>query len=186
MSTPFGQIMQHGYIVADVDKAAREWSERMNIGPFYVIDQTRLDEYYYRGKLTDLEMKLAFGYWGNIQIELIQPLSTTDTLYTRALKDEAGKLNHCATTVSDLDALIASHKLQGKEIQAGSMKSGVKFVYLDRWLPGGLHLEIVQQTKEGLMGNAAMEAVAQKWDGKNPVRPIAALGEDIARLQKAG
>jgi hypothetical protein len=186
MNTGFGQIMQHGYIVADIEKTAREWADRVGIGPFYVIDQVRLDEYYYRGKRTDLEMRLAFGYWGNIQIELVQPLTTTDTLYTRAVKSEPGKLNHCATVVTDLDALFKAHKLQGKEIQTGSMNGGVKFAYLDSYLPGGLHLELIQATQETLMGNAAMEAVARKWDGKNAVRSIASLQQDITNLQAGG
>ena len=186
MSTPFGQIMQHGYIVTSLEESARQWVERLGIGPFYIIEAVRLDEYTYRGKKTDLEMRIAFGYWGNIQIELVQPVSTTDTLYTRAVKTDAGKINHCATVVSDLDALIKSHKLQGKEIQAGSMNSGVKFVYLDSYLPGGLHLELIQATNETIMGNAAMEAVARQWDGKNPVRPISMLGEDAAKLRPAG
>src|SRR5579862_2930897 len=93
MTKDFGPIMQHGYIVEDVDKAAAEWVERVGAGPFYILDRNAMDQYYYRGVRTDVEIKLGFGYWGSVQIELIQQLNKADTLYSRAARVTAGKIN---------------------------------------------------------------------------------------------
>lgn len=174
--------MQHGYIVDNVAKAAIEWSERVGAGPFYVLDQVKMDQYYYRGKRTEVELRLGFGYWGSIQIELITQLNDADTLYSRALKSAPGKLNHCATIVSDIDSLLSSRNLAKRVIQSGSMPTGVKFVYLEEYLPDGLHLELIQPAGGALQGFAGMEAIARNWDGKNPVRPASALAEDLAAL----
>jgi methylmalonyl-CoA/ethylmalonyl-CoA epimerase len=182
MSVGFGPIMQHGYIVDDVEKAAVEWAERVDVGPFYVLDRILMDQYFFRGVRTDVELRLGFGYWQGIQIELIQQLNDADTLYSRALQASAGKLNHLATVVSDLDGLLASRGLQDRVVQRGNMPSGLKFVYLEEYLPGGLHLEVVEATESTLMAFAGMEKACRNWDGRNPVRPMSALGEDLARI----
>jgi methylmalonyl-CoA/ethylmalonyl-CoA epimerase len=181
MSAGFGRIMQHGYIVSDVEATAQEWAKRVGAGPFYVID-TRMEEYYYRGARTPVELRLAFGYWGSIQIELIQPLGDADTLYSRALKCAPGKINHCATVVSDIDGLLAAGNLQGRVIQSGSMPTGLKFVYLEEYLPDGLHLELIQPVGAALQAFEGMEAVARNWDGVGTLRPATALAQDLASL----
>jgi len=180
MSSEFGQIMQHGYIVSDVATAAAEWAQRVGAGPFYVLDRIAMDQYYFRGVRTEVELRLAFGYWGSLQIELIQPLNDGDTLYSRALQSSAGKLNHCATVVPDIDALLARKQLQARVIQAGKMPTGLKFVYLEEYLPGGLHLELIEAQESTLMAFAGMEAASRRWDGETPVRPISQLQEDLA------
>jgi hypothetical protein len=141
-----------------------------------------MEEYYYRGTRMAVELCLGFGYWHGIQIELIQPLNEADTLYRRALHSSAGKLNHVASVVSDLDGLLESRNLQQRVIQRGDMPSGLKFVYLEEYVPGGLHLELVQAQERTLLAFAGMEKAARYWDGRNPIRPISTLAQDLATL----
>ena len=183
MGSDIGPVMQHGYIVADVEQTAREWVDRVGVGPFYILERNAMDQYHYRGQRIDIELKLAFAYCGGIQIELIQQLNEADTLYSRATRNSAGKLNHFASVVSDLDGLLARRKLENRVIQSGKMPSGVKFVYLEEFAPGGQHLELIQPSENALMGFAGMEAVARHWDGKSPLRPMSALGNDLATLK---
>lgn len=184
MQGKFGPVMQHGYIVDDVEKTAAQWIER-GIGPFYILDRNPMDEYHYRGKRTFVELKLGFAYWGSVQIELIQQLNDADTLYSRAVRSAPGQLNHFASIISGLDAFLARHKLENRVIQSGKMASGVSFVYLEEFMPGGQHLELIEPSPEALGGFAGMEAIARKWDGKNPMRPMPALGKDLAALKAA-
>jgi methylmalonyl-CoA/ethylmalonyl-CoA epimerase len=183
MNSEFGTIMQLGYIVEDAAAAAAEWSARVGVGPFYVLDRNAMDDCYFRGVRTPAEMKLAFGYWGSVQVELVEPLNGGTGFYREALRG-AGKLNHCATVVSDLDALLDQHKLRDRVILSGTQPSGLKFVYLEEYLPGGLHLELIQATPGTLGAFAAMETIARNWDGKNPVRPMSAIAHDIATVPK--
>lgn len=181
MSTIFGPIVQHGYVVADAERAAHDWVETMGVGPFYVMD-IKIDEYYYRGARTDIELRIANGFWGSIHVELIQPLAG-NTLYSDAVKTEAGKLNHYATQVDNLDALMATRNLKSRVLQSGSMASGVKFVYLERFTPDGYHLELVQPPPSNRQMFAALEAIAKVWDGKNPIREAGQMADDYARLR---
>ena len=179
MKPDFGPIMQHGYVVNDVTETAQYWAEKIGVGPFYLIEHIAIDQYYYRGAHTELELKLGFAYWGNIQIELIQQLNEAPTLYSEAAKNEAGKLNHCATIVENLDSLLETHNLNDQIIQIGQMPTGLKYIYLDQFLPGGYHLELIEAQESTLMAFKGMEAVAKHWDGNKLIRPMEALKDDL-------
>lgn len=181
MSKDVGAVFQQGYIVADVEQAAQEWVERVGAGPFYVMDHLAMENYYYRGKHTPIEMRMAFGYWGEMQIELIQPLGSATSLYSDALKTGAGKLNHCATFINgSLDELLDQHDLRKRIIHEGHMPTGLKFCYLDSYLPDGSHLELIQATDEARMGFQGMQVIHEQWDKQTrPIRPIADLGTDL-------
>lgn len=183
MTADFGRIVQQGYVVGDAEAAAKLWAERTGAGPFYVMDH-QLDSYVYRGVPTPLRLRIAFGYWADMQIELIQPLDAADSLYSRALETDAGKLNHYACLVDDLDGLLARRGLQDRVLQSGQMPTGLKFVYLEAFIPGGLHLELIQPPASTLAAFQGMEALARRWDGRDPVRSGAALAEDLAALAK--
>lgn len=186
MSVNLGDVFQQGYIVDDVAKSAQEWAERTGAGPFYVMDHLAMEHYYYQGVQTPVEMRLAFGYWGPMQIELIQPLGSAVSLYSDALKSGgAGKLNHCATVIDgDLDELLARYGLKDQIIHSGHMPTGLKFVYLGNYLPDGSHLELIQATEQAKMGFQGMQAIHAGWDGSSkPVRPITDLANDLANLK---
>jgi hypothetical protein len=176
----FGEIMQLGYVVDDVARTAAEWAQRVGAGPFYVLDRLAMDRYYFRGVRTDVELSLAFGYWGGVQVELICPLNDGDTLYRQALRSGAGKLNHCATVVKDIDGLLTRHGLHDRVVQSGQMPTGLKFVYLEEYLPGGLHLELIEAQDSTLAAFAGMQAVSRRWDGRDPVRPMTRLQQDLS------
>lgn len=181
MSIDVGAVFQQGYIVANLEEAAQEWIERVGAGPFYVMDHLAMENYYYRGKHTPIEMRMAFGYWGPMQIELIQPLGSATSLYSDALKTGADKLNHCATFINgSLDELLDTHDLRKCIIHEGHMPTGLKFAYLDSYLPDGSHLELIQATEEARMGFQGMQAIHAQWDKQTrPIRPIADLGKDL-------
>jgi hypothetical protein len=182
MSSEFGEIMQFGYIVDDIEAAAADWVKHFGTGPFYSLDRISMEQYYYRGVQTPVELQLAFAYWGSIQIELIRPLCDADTLYARALRSSPGRLNHCATVVSDIDALLESRQLHGRVIQSGQMPTGLKFVYLEEYLPGGLHLELIEAQESTLAAFAGMEKLARNWDGRDPVRPMSRIQDDLVAI----
>jgi len=181
----FGPIVQHGFVVEDSDAAARAWAERTGAGPFYVFDPVVLDNYLYRGKPTTTVLKIAIGFWGETQIELIQPVRD-DGLYARAVREAPGQLNHYAVYVDDLEALLDRRRLRDRVLQSGRMPNGLSFVYLESYIPGGLHLEIIQPAEENRLGMQGMIAIARNWDGRNPVRTPDALGQDLAALGEGG
>ena len=86
--------------------------------------------------------------------------------------------------MSDVDRLLAQRGLEDRVIQSGKMASGLKFVYLEQYLPGGLHLELIESTESMLGAFDGMQAVSRHGDGQDPVRPIARMQEDLARIRQ--
>lgn len=182
MNSEFGAIMQLGYVVENIEESIDHWVKSVGAGPFYMIDSVAMDHYYYRGEHTELELSLCFGYWNDMQIELIHQLSPAESFYSRALRETPNQLNHVATTVANLDELLDRHDLRNHVIQSGKVPPSLQFVYLENFLPGGLYLELVETPEPMLQSYAAMREVARHWDGHEPIRPMARIAEDMTNL----
>jgi hypothetical protein len=62
------------------------------------------------------------------------------------------------------------------------MPTGLKFVYLEEYLPGGLHLELIEAQESTLAAFAGMEKLARNWDGRDPVRPMSRIQDDLVAI----
>lgn len=49
MSRLFGPITQNGYVVEDVEAAARFWAGTLGVGPFFILPSVRFERHSYRG-----------------------------------------------------------------------------------------------------------------------------------------
>ena len=184
MRRKVGPIAQHGYVVTDAAKTAMQWARRVGVGPFYQFDQP-IDDYVFRGKPVNLRIKTAVSYWHDIQIELIQQVSPEESLYTEALRTAPNKLNHYATLVPDIDAGVTALDAEKYVVHRGGTAGGLKFVYLEKYLPDGSHLELMQVPAANLVAFDGMKAVCQAWDGTKPLRTMAELMTDLGALSKS-
>ena len=171
-SGEIGKIIQHGYVVEDVEQAALNWVERTGAGPFFVFDRVEFGDYALRGQKATMALRIALGFWADLQIELIQPLEA-EGVFAEALRQAPGQINHYGVFTEDLDGLLERHALKDRILHEGAMPGLLDFVYLDGYVPGGLHLEIVQPTPAFLEGFRAMEQAARGWDGQDPIRKVA-------------
>ena len=64
-------IIQIAYTVKDVRQAAQIWSNKFNIGPFYVNEHIPLANSYVRGVAEPFDHSSAYGWQENLMIELI-------------------------------------------------------------------------------------------------------------------
>lgn len=173
VATDMGRILQQGYVVADAFAAARAWAERTGAGPFYLLDVV-MNDYMHRGRPASVPLRIALGFWDDMQIELIQPMGEDD-VYMPALRAAPGRLNHFATFVADLDGVLARRNLSDQILHAGRTEDGTRFVYLDRFMPGGEHLELIEPSNVVLEVVDRLQAIARCWDGHGPVRLMADL-----------
>jgi hypothetical protein len=175
-----GPIVQHGYVVADAAKTASAWAAQVGVGPFYLIDQV-VDDYVYRGRPMDLRLRVGVSYWGDTQIELIELVDGGDSLYAEAVSDAPGKLNHYAVMVPDIDAEVRDHDLARRVLHTGGTP-GLRFLYLENYLPDGSHLELMQASPSILQAFEGMKGATRAWDGDRPVRSLDDLAEDLGAL----
>ncbi|GMV61886.1 MAG: glyoxalase [Parvibaculum sp.] len=174
MSRFFGKVCQNGYVVRDIEAALKHWTEVMGVGPFYYIDRVKCDWFTYRGEPSPVEMSIALGNTGDLQIELIQQRNDAPSMYMDFLNAGREGLQHMSWWTTDYQAqydraLAAGFKV-GHEGQIGGPQG--RFVYFDTETHPGTVIEMsdISGAKGKFFEHIRKAAIG--WDGTDPVRPV--------------
>lgn len=172
MSRFFGNVRQNGYVVHDIDAALKHWTEVLGVGPFYYIDRVPIDYFTHRGVPSDVELSIALGNSGDLQIELIQQRNDAPSMYKEFLDAGNEGLQHMAYWTKnyqdDYDRLIKQGYKVGHEGQIGGEQG--RFVYFDTQAHSGTVVELSDIS--GAKGSffEHIRKAADHWDGRNPIR----------------
>jgi len=169
MSVGLGVIKQIAYIVEDLDGAIMRWVELVGAGPFFRFDATRVADVRYRGQPTELEVSLALGNSGGVQIELIAPRGAGPSIYRELPRG----VHHLAVLARDFEADSARLDRLGHPIAFALTLPGVCRVhYHDTLAVFGHFLELWENTERmrGLL--ETIENAARNWDGRDPIRRL--------------
>lgn len=79
-----GPIRQFGFIVEDLDAAIARWVG-LGVAPFTVVRDLKMERCSYRGARSEPVISLALANSGELQIELIQQLDDTPSIYREFL-----------------------------------------------------------------------------------------------------
>ena len=99
-----GPATQLGFVVRDLDAAVRHWIEVLGIGPFLFLEEGTgrpPNPSYFRGEEVRVEIRLAFGFIGNVQLELIQRVNDAPSPYLEFLAAGREGLQHLGYWVHD-------------------------------------------------------------------------------------
>ncbi|MEQ8377474.1 VOC family protein [Parvibaculum sp.] len=174
MSRFFGKVCQNGYVVRDIEAALKHWTEVLGVGPFYYIDRVTCDWFTYKGKPSPVEMSIALGNTGDLQIELIQQRNDAPSMYLDFLNAGREGLQHMSYWTTDYqaayDRAIAAGYEVGHEGQIGGAQG--RFVYFDTETHPGTVVEMsdISGAKGPFFEHIRKAAIG--WDGSNPVRPV--------------
>lgn len=171
MSVLFGPVVQQGYVVPDIQAAMRHWIAR-GVGPFFI---EHLREYpgVHGGAEATFDLDAAFAFSGGQQIEVIQPLGTSPSIYRSYLESHpGGGLQHLAVWVDDiaekLDALAAGgHRYEVVQ------SYGDRHAYLDSVESPGVMVQLMSRNPTNVELFRVIEEASRSWDGvTRPVREI--------------
>lgn len=97
------------------------------------------------GEPADFTVHVSLGYAGDLQLEIIQPVSGA-SIYTEFLAASGPGLHHLCFEVEDMAAALASARAAGIEVvQTGSMMDGgMEFAYLDGRAHGVPYVELAR------------------------------------------
>lgn len=111
MKAPFRQV---AVVVRDLDAAVRHWSEQLGVGPWtaYTLAPPRLRDCVYRGERVDFSLRHALAWSGEMQFELVQPLSGP-SIFADHLERHGEGLQHLGRYVEDHPAEVAAYLAQG-------------------------------------------------------------------------
>ena len=137
------KVFQIGYVVPDLHAAIRFFKETLGVRDFMVWENFMLDDQTYNGVPGDYVQSIAFGYLGDLQVELIQPLSGESTYSAYLRQNPQGGVQHLGILVDDFDAAVAAMTARGfKGVQSGR-HGETKLVYFDTGDAGGTLTEII-------------------------------------------
>ena len=171
MTARFEPIMQNGYVVRDLERAARHWTQVVGVGPFYLLEHIDFGEVLFRGKPTQIDLSVAVAYWGDMQVELICQHDDSPSIYTEFARAKGEGLQHVGVMTDSIPDHLQRLKAAGVEpVQWGATANGIRFAYLGTdEHPGGM-IELIERGPviEGFF--KMVRAAAQGWDGRDPIR----------------
>jgi hypothetical protein len=163
------RFFQLGHVVDDVLAAAAAWARVYGVGPFHVLPVAQ-QKAIYRGELRTVTIHVAVAQTGPVQIELIQQLCDTPSIFRDWSRGGTSAIHQVATVTPDYDAKKAHFEHLGYPVAAESVSSRVRIAYVDTVTDFGFYTEVVEHSP-GLL--AQMQAISQTcatWDGTDPVR----------------
>lgn len=132
-------------VVRDLNQAmARYWNE-FGIGPWqvYTLEPPTLENATIHEKPQPYSMILAMAQAGNLQWELIQPL-TGPNIYSEFLAQHGEGIHHVAFTVEDYDKSVETLQKRGVELLMGGSWRGASYSYMDTEKSLGTIVELVK------------------------------------------
>lgn len=165
-------IHQICFIVPDLHAAMRQWQKSERCGPFFIMEKVQPENPVYRGNPTFLEMTVGFAQAGDLQIELIQPLSAEPSAYTDSVERGTTGFHHVCYWVDDYVAERQRYHSLGVATAFEASFGTMRFAYYDT-------RELIGCMTETLESDAVVKALFDKvrtaaigWDGRDPVRPL--------------
>jgi methylmalonyl-CoA/ethylmalonyl-CoA epimerase len=104
LAPPFKQV---AVVVEDLDRAVRQWSDLLGIGPWtgYRLEPPLLKEMWYLGEEVEFSLRHALAWQGETQFELVQPLAGP-SIFADHLETHGEGLHHVGKYVADHPAAV--------------------------------------------------------------------------------
>jgi methylmalonyl-CoA/ethylmalonyl-CoA epimerase len=136
-----------GVVVRDMDKAVAYYSSIFGLGPFTVYE-FKPEKQWFLEKPSSFVLKMGKATWGDIQLELVQPLGGRSP-HKEFLDTHGEGMQHLGFLVPNYDEIFNKFKLTGfkpltrVETYVETYKRNLKACYFDTRRIGGVIFEIV-------------------------------------------
>jgi hypothetical protein len=94
-------IFQQAYLVNDLRQACQHWSELFHAGPFVLVPNHQTERFVYRGTDREADVSYAFGYLGEMMIQLIEQHDDTPSIYRETYEPGREGFHHVGILVGD-------------------------------------------------------------------------------------
>ncbi len=170
--TSLGEVFQIAFVPVDFGAALRFWTETMGAGPFYLMEHIKAEDLKYQGEPTAFDFSAAIGYWGDLQIELIQQHDATPSIYTSWLEQGQQGLHHVCVAVKDMaETRRVCAEVGATVMQEAKFRGGAaEVIYVDTHGGPGTMVEFWKPDEAGPKFFASVRDAARGWDGSRPLR----------------
>lgn len=175
---PMNGVVQMAYIVPDIYAAVDRWTDDLQAGPWYLLENLTVEEEIYRGQPCNSLAHVAMGFAGHLQIELIQPLGETPGIHRETVLSRGYGFHHYGVASADVHADAAQFVRRGHSVvYQARVPTGGTVVYLERPDDRSGFVELIPV-------NATLDAVFTQmwrsscgWDGRDRMRLFASAVE---------
>jgi Glyoxalase/Bleomycin resistance protein/Dioxygenase superfamily len=165
------QIVQIAYAVTDVREGARQWTERMGAGPFFILDHISLAEVWHQGQPAVFDHSSAYGQWGQVMVELVQQHDVAPASLASAVRRDARGIHHVTWFAASLEQEQRRlNKAGWPEVLTAATANGLKFAFHDATRDLGHLVELYEPTDSILAFYGKVAQAANGWHGRDPVR----------------
>jgi hypothetical protein len=169
-----------GYVSRNLEASVDYWIETVGAGPFFFAEYAP-EEQVYRGRPTVTRFRLAYGYSGDMNIEVVQQDDDAPSAYTELLDagrpiPAGGLFHHVMVDHDDYDATYAHYLAAGAERCFDAMApGGMRYCYLDARRQMDCYVELIQHARAFAAPLAKMREAHRGWDGSRPKRDFAEI-----------
>jgi len=152
----FKKFLHIGIVVKDLERTLDTLTNVFGIGPFKILDFPPKDmkddiEMTYHGKPADFSAKFCFADMGNVELEIIQPISGKSVWFDFLEKHGEG-VHHLKFKVPDLEETKQYlNEYNFKIIQSGSavsLNKGKTWAYFDTKDKIGFVIEVLNEINQ--------------------------------------
>jgi hypothetical protein len=165
-------IAQYAYVVNDLDEAIRHWVEVMGAGPFFVSRNHVGRDHTYRGTPDAAVFSYAFGQAGPAQVQLIQCMDDSPSVYRDMYAPGEEGFHHvaCLVPAAQMAAEVARFTEAGFAV-GSTLHSYVPVAYLDCRSALGFFVELHGLNADVEELFAQIREAHEQWDGvTEPIR----------------
>lgn len=138
-----GRLFQIGYVVPNLDVALAHLNTKLGAPRFMVLREIVVENGWFRGANASINHSMAFGYVGDTQFEIIEPVAGKSTYSEFLDRVPEGGVHHLGFSVEDYDAATADLLARGyRPVQRGTF-GDTKFGYFEAADDPGTLTEIV-------------------------------------------
>jgi catechol 2,3-dioxygenase-like lactoylglutathione lyase family enzyme len=170
-------VIQIGYTVPSIERAATIWHELTGAGPFFRIGKgpLQLVGARHRGQPAEWSHSTSSGQLGRVMIELTEQHSAWPRSLAEAMGVGHYGLNHVAWLADDLDAETERLESIGIPLILTATAGPQEFRFHDAVEQLGHRIEFYQAISQVLQVYRAVQEAARDWDGRDVLRPLSAL-----------
>ena len=170
MLPALGTVRQIAYVVEDMQQALDYWLDVMQAGPFYLFEHAEIENPVYRGNPSNLDVSLAVGNSGDVQIELIFCENNAPSVYKEFVNAGRRGVHHLGLMPENYADTYTRYTNLGFEPAFECEIGGTNLVYFDTVDKLGHFTELWNNSDTFISFMELVKNAAIDWDGDNPIR----------------
>jgi len=167
-------ITQIAFATRDLAATMRYYSEHLGVGPWFVIPPARFTSATYAGEPCTAHVHVAFTNANGLEIELVHQLDDAPSIWCNYLDNRAERerLHHSCIRTEAFESDHARLLAAGYAVAMTGETSRGRFCYFEHPDNPEQFLELLESTPSRRAMYAHVLLHAQRWDGRDPVRPM--------------